>query len=80
MRQEGIIYTLRSKNEGSTMNFRFVAGDDDTAIFEAIDFILFVAQEYADSWAGSAITLTNPRGVTLLNIPFPDPLGDDYDW
>lgn len=77
MRQEGIIYTLRSQNGGSSLHFRFVAGDDDSAIFEAIDFILFAASRYASLWAESAITLKNPLGVTLLNIPSPDPIGED---
>ena len=77
MRQDGTVYTLRSQNGGSTMNFRFVAGDDDAAIFEAIDFILFVADEYGSSWKGSTITLVNPLGVTLLNIPSTSMTGDD---
>jgi hypothetical protein len=61
------------------MTFRFVAGDDDSAIFEAIDFILFATSRYGSLWNNSAVKLKNPLGVTLLNIPYPDLIGDAND-
>lgn len=71
MDSDGIIYTLRATTNRTQFTMRFIAENDDDAIFEVIDFILFAVEKNSNLWANTQISLKNPLGVTLLNIPAP---------
>lgn len=62
-------YTLRVQNAGTTLIMRFPSENDDEALFQTIDLVLWKAQNDAEPWMTGKITLHNALGVVLLTVP-----------
>lgn len=63
------IYTLAVRNSEVTVIIRFPDDNDDDALLETIDLILWKAQLGEELWLTGTITLHNPLGVRLLGVP-----------